>query len=121
MQKITIATKFDALADYIQNGENSIFPTPEDAIEFINDRKEKAVKKAGSRKPTATQKANEGIKAVILDNLTAEGITVTEMMQNIPDLAGYSNQKLSAILRQMVLDGSVVKTVDKKKSYFSLA
>lgn len=119
MQKMTIATKFDEIAKMVRGEESAL--SVEEALDFLADRKDKAQKKAGTRKPTATQKANEGIKAVILDNLTAKGITVTEMMQNIPDLAGYSNQKLSAILRQMVIDGSVVKTVDKKKSYFSLA
>ena len=34
-------------------------------------------------------------------------------------LGGYSNQKLSALMRQLVADGLVKKVVDKKKSYFS--
>ena len=36
------------------------------------------------------------------------------------DMANYSNQKLSALLRMLVKAGRVVKTVDKKKSYFSV-
>jgi hypothetical protein len=32
-----------------------------------------------------------------------------------------SNQKISALVRQLVLDGTVVKTTDKKKSIFSVA
>lgn len=120
MQKMTIAQKFDDVVNFI-TGEGQVTLSQDEIVEFLLDRKDKAVKKAGNRKPTSTQKANEGIKAIILDNLTAEGQTVTELMQTVDDLAGYSNQKLSAILRQMVIDGSVVKTVDKKKSYFSLA
>lgn len=120
MQKMTIAQKFDDVVNFI-TGEGQVTLSQNEIVEFLNDRKDKAIKKAGNRKPTSTQKANEGIKAIILDNLTAEGQTVTELQANTPDLAEYSNQKLSAILRQLVLDGSVVKTVDKKKSYFSLA
>ena len=36
------------------------------------------------------------------------------------DLAVYTNQKLSALLTQMKSEGTVVKTVEKKKSYFSV-
>ena len=121
MTKVTIADKFDALADYIQNGENSIFPTPEDAIEFINDRKEKAMKKAVNRKPTAQQKENEGFKESILDVLTSEGKTVSEIIAMSDDLSGLTNQRVSALLRQLVLAGKVVKTKEGKKSLFAIA
>ena len=121
MTKVTIADKFDALADYIQNGENSIFPTPEDAIEFINDRKEKAMKKTGNRKPTAQQKENEGFKENILDVLTSEGKTVSEIIAMSDDLSGLTNQRVSALLRQLVLAGKVVKTKEGKKSLFAIA
>jgi len=36
-------------------------------------------------------------------------------------MANYSNQKLSALLKQLVESNQVVKTVDKKKSYFTVA
>ena len=121
MTKVTIADKFDALADYIQNGENSIFPTPEDAIEFIEDRKAKAMKKAGNRKPTAQQKENEGFKESILDVLTSEGKTVSEIIAMSDDLSGLTNQRVSALLRQLVLAGKVVKTKEGKKSLFIIA
>ena len=48
-------------------------------------------------------------------------MTVSEMQKASDKLAEYSNQKISAILRKMVDNGTIVKTVDKKKSYFSIA
>jgi hypothetical protein len=36
-------------------------------------------------------------------------------------LGGLSNQRVSALLRQLVESGEVVKTIDKKKSYFAVA
>jgi hypothetical protein len=36
-------------------------------------------------------------------------------------LGQYSNQKLSALLKQMVESGTVTKIVDKKKSLFTIA
>ena len=44
-------------------------------------------------------------------------MTVTEMLTD-SRLTGYTNQKISSMLRFMT---DVVKTTDKKKSYFSLA
>lgn len=119
MQKMTIATKFDEVIKAL-NGEETVM-TVEDMTEFINDRKEKAVKKAGSRKPSAQQKENEGIKEIILDTLTTEGKTVSEIIASTDDLADFTNQRISALLRQLVLADKVVKTKDGKKSLFALA
>ena len=48
-------------------------------------------------------------------------MTVSEMQKASEMLAKYSNQKISAILRKMIDNNTIVKTVDKKKSYFSIA
>ena len=119
MQKMTIATKFDEVAKMIRGEESAL--SVEDALAFLDDRKAKAAAKAGSRKPTATQKENEGIKAVILDALTTEGITVTNLINSVPELAGFTNQRVSALLRQLVLDGKVVKTKEGKTTLFAIA
>ena len=119
MTKMTIATKYDAVIALL-NGEDSDL-SRDDAIDFLVDRKEKAQKKAGSRKPTAQQKENEGIKAVILDALATEGVTVTNLINSVPELAGFTNQRVSALLRQLVLDGKVVKTKEGKTTLFAIA
>ena len=119
MQKMTIATKFDAVKALLQ-GEASAL-TIDEAIDFLDDRKEKAIKKAGTRKPTAQQKENEGIKADILDALGTEGTTVTNLINTVPELAGFSNQRVSALLRQLVLDEKVVKTKEGKTTLFAVA
>ena len=49
-----------------------------------------------------------------------EGRTISDLIKENADvLGGYTNQKLSALMRQLIADGLVEKTVDKKKSYFS--
>ena len=60
-------------------------------------------KNSADRKPTATQTANGNIKAEILA-LLADGTarTVTEIMSAVPTLNGASNQKASALVRQLV-------------------
>ena len=79
-------------------------------------------KKAANKKSTKTQEENKGIKSVILDTLASVGSgTITDIQNANSDLAKLSNQKVSALVRQLMETGEVVKTTDKKKSIFSLA
>ena len=65
--------------------------------------------------------ADEIILVLSTEENVTTGMTVSEMQKASEMLAGYSNQKISAILRKMVESKAIVKTVDKKKSYFSIA
>ena len=88
----------------------------EKAIDRLNK------KSAGAKKPTATQLANEGIKADIVAQMEKDHLyTVTEIIKNFASCNDLTNQKVSALLKQLVDTGVVVKTEDKRKSYFSIA
>ena len=65
--------------------------------------------------------ADEIILVLSTEETVTNGMTVSEMQKASDKLAEYSNQKISAILRKMVDNGTIVKTTDKKKSYFSIA
>lgn len=78
-------------------------------------------KKAANKKPSKTQEENVEIKAEIVSVLSEEKATVSELMTKSDILKGLSNQKISALLRQLVEEGKAVKTIDKKKSYFTIA
>ena len=79
-------------------------------------------KKASNKKATKTQEENVGIKATILEVLATIGSgTVTDIQNGNAELSALSNQKVSALVRQLVESGKVVKTVEKRKSIFSLA
>lgn len=93
----------------------------EDIVDFAKGRIEALEKKAGSKKPTKTQAENVALKDIILSVMSDEGMTVTEIQSKDNVLGDLSNQKVSALIRQLVDEGKVVKTVDKKKSFFSLA
>ena len=91
-------------------------------VAFIDHEIELLDKKASNKKATKTQEANVGIKSTILTVLKgAKPMTVTEMQGASAELGELSNQKVSALVRQLVKSGEVVKTVDKKVSRFSLA
>ena len=93
-----------------------------DMVAFIDHEIELLDKKASNKKATKTQEANVGIKSTILAVLEGgKSMTVTEMQSASAELGELSNQKVSALVRQLVEAGEVVKTIDKKVSRFSLA
>ena len=88
---------------------------------------EKRNAKGGDRKPTAKQTENEGLKTAILEWLTEradEKFTITEIWKGVPALAenpDMSNQRVSAVVRQLLLENLVVREEIKRKAYFSVA
>lgn len=92
-----------------------------DIVTFAEGRIAALDKKAATKKPTKTQEANEGIKTEILAVLTgADPMTVTDMMKASAVLGECSNQKLSALLKQMKDAGAVVKSTEGKRSLFTV-
>ena len=92
-------------------------------VEFINHELELLAKKnSADKKPTAQQSANESVKQAILATIEPGRLyTVTEIQKSVPECADLSNQRVSALMRQMVADGLVERTEEKRKAYFSLA
>ena len=94
-------------------------------IDFIDNELALLAKKASSAKskPSKAQAENEGIKTAIIAalNEAEKALTITEFQTTYPEFAEYSNQKMSALFKQLVDAGAVEKTVVKKKSYFSVA
>lgn len=79
-------------------------------------------KNSAEKKPTAQQTANESIKDAILNGMESGRLyTVTEIQKEIPECAELSNQRVSSLMRQLKESGSVVRTEDKRKAYFSIA
>ena len=94
-------------------------------VEFLNHQIDLLDSRKGSTKPTKIQTANEGIKDVIYQVLS-EANAPMRVKDLIADerLADYSSSKITALLRQMLPDtgdGRVIKTIEKKVSYFSVA
>ena len=95
---------------------------PEDVREKLDSLRAQQMKRNSGDKPTKTQQANANLREVVLNVLRENGspMTVTEVfnaMSENPEVA--STQKVSALMRQLLLEGKVVKTVEKRVSYFS--
>ena len=77
-------------------------------------------KNSAERKPTATQKANEEYKKAILSFMeVGKKYTISELMKEVVELADLSNQRVSALVRQLKDSGFVERTEEKRKAYFS--
>ncbi|MCD8210450.1 MAG: hypothetical protein LUC37_02770 [Prevotella sp.] len=89
--------------------------------DFIKHEIELLSRKSSSKGMTKTQKENEKLKNEIFDSLLESGgfITVTELQKRDENLDQYSNQKITALLSQLIKDGRAKKEVVKKKSFYS--
>lgn len=89
---------------------------------FVNHEIELLENKRSSTKPTKTQTENLAVKETIVSVLKEMGkpATISEMQKFSTELAEFSCQKLSALLKQLVEnDKTVTKVTEKKKTYFS--
>lgn len=90
-------------------------------LEFIDHEVELLNKKnSAPRKPTAKQIANETYKARILAGMGDEPMTASAITKAVfADEPDVKVQKVSALLKQLVEDNALIKTVEKRVSYFS--
>lgn len=117
-KKITKRDNFNKLLTIREVAEDT------QLVEFINHELELLDRKSASHSTakTANQKANEEIKTKIVDALVQLGkSTISELQAGSEEMAEYSNQKLSALLKQLVDSKEVIRTMDKKKAYFEVA
>lgn len=93
-----------------------------DLVDFINNELNLLAKKNSSdKKPTATQLANEELKTAILAYMKPdEKYTVTDFIKSVPECTDKSNQKISAMMVQLISENKVQKIIEKRVSYFAL-
>lgn len=88
----------------------------EHEIELLDNKKKNS-------KPTKTQKENEKLMIQIIEAMATftEPLTITEMQKKNTTFSELSNQKISSLMKKLITENKVIRTVDKKKAYFSLA
>lgn len=103
------------------------YELPTDVLEKMCNMRDSLVKKSASRSKASKANAelNAQIGEVIMSVLASndEPMTVTEINKSCDELSEYSNQKLSAVLRNLVVDKRVVKSQAEKpkRTVFALA
>ena len=113
-KKLTKRDHFTALLNLSEVKSN---PT---LVDFIEHELELLAKKnSAEKKPTAVQVANEGIKDAIYDAMQENRLyTITEIIKEVAECADLTNQRVSALIRQMKDDGKVERIEEKRKAYF---
>lgn len=94
-----------------------------DLKDFIQGRidlidKKAANAKNATRKPTANQVANEGIKNDMVDYL---GTVASATIAELKDHFGLSSQKVTPLINALVDTGAVNKVVEKRVAHYSKA
>lgn len=125
MPKVTKKEMLTNIITYLESAPPNMDATPDgvnpedflnDAILFCQHEVELLNKKHNAKSgPTKTQIENAAIKSNIVDALT-EPMRATAVAESCE----ISVQKASALLRQLVIDGKVVRHQDKKITTFSL-
>ena len=95
----------------------------EDLVAFIDHELTLLDKKASASGNSKTQKENLEIIERLYSELANidRAVTISEFQKESEYAGTLSNQKISALFKKLVDNGRVIKTVDKKKSYFSVA
>lgn len=121
--KMTKKDFFKLLAGIVEKTED--FDKKTETLDFINHEIELLNKKSSApgKKKTAHIKENEELMELIGIALELFGkpVTVTTMIKENAEMSKLSSQKLSALLKKMIETGKVVRTVEKRVPYFSLA
>lgn len=121
---MTKYTYVDALNEVLANTTIS-----EQAREKLTVLRDQQVKRSNisdfgrTRKPSKKQIENIDLAAELLDVMKRVGkpSTVSEYMKEDEKFSAMSNQKVSALMRVLESSGKVVKTTEKRKSYFAVA
>ena len=115
MENVKKTTKAQMFKQILDN-----YPLTDAEKEFVKHEMELLAKKnSAEKKPTAQQTANEGIKSAIIDGMeSGKAYTITDIIKSVPECADLTNQRVSALVRQMVDGGSVERFEEKRKAYF---
>ena len=114
--KMTKVQKFEMLISIPEVAENEML------VEFINREIELLQKKNGAeKKPTAQQVENQQIKSAILLAMEPDVLySVTDIQKLIPACAEFSNQRVSALVKQRQEAGLLERVEEKRKAYVRL-
>jgi hypothetical protein len=110
-KKMTIVEQFKSIIPKVEG------ILTETEIAFLKERADMYSKKNSNRKPSKTQEENEGIKANILAYMeSGKSYTTTDIQKG---LGLESNQKASALLRQLKEDNLIDRAEIKGRAYFT--
>lgn len=118
-------TKKEMFAEVIAVVERAEVENKAEMLNFLTHEVELLKRKSSKSGQTKTQKENVLLMEQLVEALSEmeKPVTISEFQsKSTAEVATLSNQKLSALLKKLTEEENprVVKTVEKKKSYFSV-
>ena len=115
-KKMTKATAWTIVRSIVENSGHA--QSAELVAKIDNELALLAKKNSAEKKQTPVQIANDGIKDAIYEGMEENRLySVTELIKEIPACADLTNQRVSALLRQMMPE-RVERVEEKRKAYF---
>ena len=112
--KMTRVEMFNAIKAIPQVAEN------QEMVDFIDKQIVQLAKRKSAE--SKTQKENKALMEVVVDamELLNKPATATQIMKSDACLSELSLPKVSALLKKLIEDGRVERTIEKKIALFSL-
>lgn len=112
-KKMTVKEQFVEVAKILRDYDY------DDLADFIDGRVAILDKKTAGKKPTEQQVANAALKTDMVEYMTTNGgrYRAGELAKQFDT----STTRVSALLKQLVDGGEVVRELEKKVAYFSVA
>lgn len=117
MTKLTNKTAIEMALTFVPAEETALREKLEKIAEGF------AKKSTAERKPSAKQVENDELRIKILDLLledASKGFRISDICAGVPELEDASSQKISGLLRPLILHGRVEKYIDKRVTYFKV-
>lgn len=112
--KMTRVEMFNAIKAIPQVAEN------QEMVDFIDKQIAQLAKRKSAE--SKTQKENKALMEVVVDAMAVlnKPATATQIMKSDASLLELSLPKVSALLKKLIEDGRVERTIEKKIALFSL-
>ena len=112
--KMTRVEMFNAIKAIPQVADN------QEMVDFIDKQIAQLAKRKSAE--SKTQKENKALMEVVVDAMEVlnKPATATQIMKSDASLSDLSLPKVSALLKKLIEDGRVERTIEKKIALFSL-
>ena len=112
--KMTRVEMFNAIKAIPQVADN------QEMVDFIDKQIAQLAKRKSAE--SKTQKENKALMEVVVDAMAVlnKPATATQIMKSDASLSELSLPKVSALLKKLIEDGRVERTIEKKIALFSL-
>jgi hypothetical protein len=112
-KKITKIDRFNQLKAIPEVAENA------ELVEFIDHEIDLLQKKSASKKPAKKSDEYLALKQTVANALSDEPRTISEIINSTEGLKGLNTQKITPIMKDLVAEGSAMRTEDKGKALFA--